>query len=231
MKEIVREHPLRPIILRFDLDKPQLEFEAKGLAAHYRMHDLAWDMQQQLREHYEVLTDLDIRLSELDYRLDAIVYNLNILEGFLQIRDPASLPPDEYNKEVVINVAEFFSEVIDHSKMMEDIHKPIRAEFDWFKAYFDMIYEKESWIDQALWDDVHQIYRNYQDAQVDIVTLDRDQEEFRGVLAEIDQLEDAYREYGDTVWGMYKRIHAKADDCYRRCEAVDKGFDELEGRE
>lgn len=234
MKEIVKEHQLRPIILRFDLGKPQLDFEAKGLAAHYLMHDLTWDMRQQLEKHYQVLEDIDVQLTELEYMLLPIEQDLDILEVFLKIKDPSVLPFDNYDEPVEINIdlGEFFKGVVYHNEMLQDIHKIVYAEFNWFEPHFDMIYEKESWIDEQLWNDVHQIYTNYLDAQVDIVTLDRDQEEFRGALAEVFDLQDNYREYGDTLFGMFNAIHKRCESCYKRSEIVNKGlndFDEKRG--
>lgn len=229
MKEIVKEHPLRPIVLRFDLDKPLLDFEKKGLHAHYLMHDLTWDMLQQLKAHHNALEEIDIKISELEYLLLPIEQELDILEVFLRIKDPAVLPFDEKDgeAEVTIDIGDFFQDVVQHNQCLQDMHAGIHAEYDWFDNHFDRIYEQESWIDKGLWDDIHQIYRNYLEAQVDIVTLDREQEEFKGVLTEVFDYQDIYMDYGDSVFAAYNELHKRSEEVYRRAEVVNSKLTDL----
>lgn len=229
MKEIVKEHPLRPIILRFDLKKPVLDFEKKGLHAHYLMHDLTWDMLQQFKAHNSALEEIDIEISELEYLLLPIEQELDIMEVFLQIKDPSVLPFDEKDgeAEITINIGDFFQGVVYHNQRLQDMHASVDSEHGWFKAHFDMIYEKESWIDTQLWDDIHQIYRNYLQAQVDIVTLDRDQEEFKGSLAEVFDYQDIYMDYGDSVFAAYNELHKRSEQVYLRAEVVNSKLTDL----
>ncbi|MBE8723077.1 hypothetical protein [Sphingobacterium pedocola] len=229
MKEIVKEHPLRPIILRVDLQKPLLDFEKKGLEAHYLMHDQTWDMLQQLKAHYQALEQLDFEIAELDYLLLPIEQDLDILEVFLKIKDPSVLPFDDKddNAEINIDLGEFYKGVAYHNQRLQDMHEDLESEYDWFIKHFDMIYEKESWIDEQLWDDIHQVYRNYLDAQVDIVTLDRDQEEFKGTLSEVHDYQDRYREYGESIFAAYNELHKRSEETYRRTEVVNQGLNKL----
>lgn len=233
MKEIVKEHPLRPIILRFDFDKPQLEFERKGLESHYQMHDLTWEMFQNFKQHYLALREIDLKISELDYLLLPIEQDLDILEVFLKIKDPSVLPFDEKDGEVDISIdlQTFYQGVHNHNLKLNDLHSLVTHEHDWFKAHFDMIYEKESWIDTSLWDDIHKIYRNYLDAQVDIVTLDRDQEEFRETLSEVFDYQDMYGDFGETIFEAYANLNKRSDLNYRRTEVVNEGLSKLGDKE
>lgn len=231
MKEIVKIHPFRPIILRFDFNKPQLEFEKKGLEAHYHMHDVTWDMAQQLRAHYQALEDIDVQITELEYLLLPIEQDLDILEVFLQIQDPSVLPFDDKDngRKLTIDIPDLYESIRLHNQRLHDLHADVIREYEWFHAHFDMIYEKESWIEESLWDDIHLIYRNYLQAQVDIVTLDRDQEEFRDALGEVFDFQDTYMEYGDTIFGAYNQLQERAEQCYDRSEVVSKGLNDLQG--
>lgn len=233
MKEIVKEHPLRPIILRFDISKPQPEFEKKGLESHYLMHDLTWKMSQNLKVHYQAMQEIDQKISELEYLLLPIEQDLDILEVFLKIKDPSVLPFDEKDGEVDISIdlQTFYQGVHDHNQGLNELHELVTLEYDWFKEHFDMIYDHESWIDDSLWDDVHQIYSNYLDAQVDIVTLDRDQDEFREALSEVFDYQDMYGEYAETVFEAYSTLNARADKNYRRTEVVNEGLGKLQSDE
>src|SRR5690606_35566954 len=111
---------------------------------------------------------------------------------------------------------------------MQALHTNVSKEYDWFQGHFDMIYEKESWIDEGLWDDIHEIYRNYLQAQVDIVTLDRDQEEFRGALSEVFDFQNTYMEYGETIFEAYNELQKRADESYRRAETVNKALNDMQ---
>jgi len=230
MKEIVKEHPLRSIILQFEFNKPQLEFEKKGLEAHYLMHDLTWDMLQKLKTHHKTLEEIDYDVSELEYLLLPIEQDLDILEVFLKIKDPSVLPFDLKDGEVEISIDlnGFYQSVRDHNQSMQALHTHVSKEYDWFQGHFDMIYEKESWIDEGLWDDIHQIYRNYLQAQVDIVTLDRDQEEFRGALSEVFDFQNTYMEYGETIFEAYNELQKRSDESYRRAETVNKALNDMQ---
>lgn len=229
MKEIVKEHPLRPIILRFDMGKPQLDFEKKGLETHYLMHDLTWDISQKLKEHNQALEEIDFEIAELEYLLLPIEQDLDILEVFLKIKDPSVLPFDKHDEgtEISIDLENFYKEVIYHNQRVQDLHDDISKEYQWFNAHFEMIYEKESWIDENLWNDIHLIYKNYLEAQVDIVSLDRDQEEFKTVLAEVNDLQDSYHEYGEVIFNSFNALQTRSEECYKRAEIVNKGLDEL----
>lgn len=232
MKEIVKEHPLRPIILCFDLDKPLLEFEEKGLASHYLMHDLTWETLQNLKTHYAACEQLDMEIAELEYLLLPIEQDLDILEVFLKIKDPSVLPFDDKHGQVDISIdlGEFFQGVLYHNQRLQDMHAAVDSEYLWFNEHFDMIYEKESWLDQQLWDDVHEIYRNYLQAQVDIVTLDRDQEEFRGALSDVFDFQDMYMDYGNSVLAAYNELHHRAEKNYRRAEVVNERLNDMENQ-
>ncbi|MBD1432714.1 hypothetical protein H8B06_07760 [Sphingobacterium sp. DN00404] len=230
MKEIVTEHPLRTIILRFDLKKTQLKTEKRGLDAHYHMHDLTWTMQQQLHAHYQTLEEIEIQVNELKYYLLPIEQDLDMLEVFLGIKDPSVLPFDEKddNTEIDIDLDAFYKDVSYHNQRIQDLHDEVSKEYNWYKQHFDMMYEKESWIDDSLWDDVHQIYLIYTEVQVDIVTLDRDQEEFREILSEVFDYQEIYREYAETLFQTYNELQKRSEENYRRTEIVNQALHKMQ---
>ena len=83
MKEIVRQHPLRSIILEFDEEKKTLDFEKRVLEAYYRQHDRTWDVKQQLLQHKEALSGLEAKIMELEYMLLPTEQELDFLEASL----------------------------------------------------------------------------------------------------------------------------------------------------
>ncbi len=227
MKEIVKEHPLRAIILRFDLSKNAPDFETKGLEAYYAMHDSTWQMRTQLSEHHNELIALIDEIAGLEFSLLPIEQELEFMEVVVGVRDPAELPVVEGR--FTINPSEVGDTVEAHSNAMKAFYPKVKAAWDWFDKHADFIYEKESWVAEGLHDLIHPIYSRYEEVSVDIVSLDRDQQEFYGAYAEVEQLQKAYFDCGDHAFEDYDRRLKRANETYRRFEVVDKLINERFG--
>src|SRR5690606_19873324 len=126
MKEIVKQHPLRPIILEFDMDKPALDFETEALAAYYRQHDKTWETKQRLHEHKDVLFQLEVKITELDYALLPIEQQLDFLEAGFQLTDQSGLPFIEEG--FTIDVGEFNNDIIQHNRELVELWTGVDAE-------------------------------------------------------------------------------------------------------
>lgn len=229
MKEIVKEHPLRPITLQFDFEKPLLDFEKKGLASHYLMHDITWNVWQQLQEHQKALETLGEEINNLEFLLLPIEQDMDIIEVFLGIKPPSVLPFDKQNDEfeLSIDIQELYASIAAHSERMKNLYDPIIAEYNWFHAHFDQFIDKDSWIDDSHWDATDAIYTNYLQAQVDLVSFDQDLEEFKGILSEVLDFEDRFMDYGDHIFEAYNTLHERSDDSYRRAELVSQKLQDL----
>ena len=226
MKEIVKQHPLRTIILGFDVDKQALDFEIKALDAYYRQHDSTWETKQQLLQHKEALFALEVKITELEYMLLPTEQQLDFLEAGFQLRDQRELPMIEEG--FTIDVADFNTGIINHNRELVELHGLLVAEQTWFNEWADFIYENENWFDQD--DDIgndliHDVFRRYEEVSVDIVSLDRDQQEFFGAVAEVNELQDEYFDYGESVFDMYSALHERSEKVYRRAERVNDHID------
>lgn len=117
---------------------------------------------QQLKQHNQALEEIDFEIAELEYLLFPIEQDLDILEVFLKIKDPSVLPFDKHDEgtEISIDLEDFYKGVIYHNQRIQDLHDDVSREYQWFNAHFEMIYEKEGWINEALWNDIHLIYKN-----------------------------------------------------------------------
>lgn len=223
MKEIVKEHPLRPIILLFDLKKKALDVEVKALEAYYRMHDRSWETKQSLLRHKEALSEIDLKTSELEYRLLPIQQQLDFLEAAFKLADNVELP--DMGERFTIDIVDFYTMVDSHNEDLRALHKQITTEMQWFNDWADYIYENEDWFDEQ--DDegdklIHQVFRHYNDVSVDIISLDRDQQDFFGVLAEIRKLQQEYFDYGGVVFEQYTRVHHESEEVYQRAVRVQR---------
>lgn len=227
MKEIVKEHPLRPIILRFDLKKKPLDFEQKALEAYYRMHDKSWAAKQNLQQHRDALRAIEARATELELDLATIERHLAFIEVTFKLTDNTKLP--EVHESFSLDIVDFYEEVENHNKALIELHRRVIAESDWFDEWLEQVYEREDWFDAQ--DDegsdlIHRVFRHYDDVSVDIISLDRDQQEFFGVLGEIRKLQENYFDYGESVIEYYNRLHFASEDAYQRALHIHKYVNE-----
>lgn len=230
MKEIVKQHPLRTIILQFDVKKQVLDFENQALEAYYRQHDRTWNTKEKLLLHKDALFDLDIKITELEYMLLPIEQQLDFLEAGFQIEGHGELPM--LDEEFSIDVSDFNQGTIYHHQELVELHDLLVAEQGWFNEWANFIYEHDDWFDEA--DDegdalIHEVFRRYEEVSVDIVSLDRDQQEFFGTVAEVRQLQDEYFAYGEAVFAMYTRLHERSENAYRRAERINDHIDKKFG--
>jgi len=221
MKEIVKQHPLRPIILEFDMAKPALDFETEALDAYYRQHDRTWDTKLKLLQHKDALFSLEVRITELEYSLLPIEQQLDFLEAGFQLTDQKELPFIEEG--FTIDVGDFNNDIIAHNRGLVELHGLVVAEQKWFNEWADFIYENEDWFDEE--DDIgdgliHKVFRHYEEVSVDIVSLDRDQQEFFGAVGEVTELQTEYFSYGETVFDLYTVLHGRSEKVYRRAERL-----------
>lgn len=227
MKTIIKEHPLRTIILDFDLEKQATDFETEALAAYYDMHDKTWETKQNLIKHKDKLFELDVQLTELEYMLLPIEQQLDFLEAGFELVKDVKLP--DIGDSFSIDVADFNREVIAHNDATIALHIDLLAEWKWFDNWADFIYEHEDWCATGQDDLIHAVFRQYEMVSVDIVSLDRDQQEFFGAHGEVRQLQSDYFDYGEQIFGMYNRIKERADAVYRRAEALDEHIEQKYG--
>lgn len=230
MKEIVKEHPLRPIILQFDLKKKALDFEVKALEAYYRMHDRSWETKQNLLRHKDAFMEIDMKTIELEYRLAPIKQQLDFLEAAFKLVNNVDLP--DMGERFSIDIVDFYTAVDSHNEDLRALHQQITAELQWFNDWADYIYDNEDdWFDEQDSEGdklIHKVFKHYDDVSVDIISLDRDQQEFFGVIGDIRKLQREYFEYGEEVSEQYTRVHHESEEVYQRAlrvkQYVDKHF-------
>jgi len=217
MKEIVKEHPLRPIILRFDPKKKSLDVEIKALEAYYSMHDRSWEVKQDLLKHKDTLSEIEFKTIELEYLLLPIKQQLDFLEAAFKLVENPELPLIE--EPFTIDIVDFYTDIDRHNEDLIELHKKITEEIHWFNDWADYIYDHETWLDERYKDGdklIREVFRRYDDVSVDIISLDRDQQEFFGELGNIRKLQQDYFDYGEEVFDQYERVQYESEDAYRR---------------
>src|SRR5690606_26235071 len=146
---------------------------------------------------------------------------LDFLEAGFQLKDQKDLP--FLDEEFTINVGDFNNDVIRHNKELVELWKGVDTEQKWYNHWANHIYENESWFDEQdnEGDDlIHKVFRHYEEVSVDIVSLDRDQQEFFETVGEVTDLQNEYFDYGESILNAYTALHGRSDKVYRRAEVL-----------
>lgn len=225
MTEILKQHPLRNIVLRFDLSKEMSDFEKEGLETYYRIHDETWDMSMRLNERTIELTHIDAGISRLHKELLPMEQKLDQLEADYGLRDGEDLPQME--EKVTHDGETFYSFTIPHNKKMVDLAKLLMEEWKWYDAQVDHMYYHEGWLKRDARAPVHVIYRRYKEASVDIVSLDKDEQKFLTAHSKVWKQQDAYFEYANKVFDAFEGLRERTENLYIRIEYIDNMLDGL----
>lgn len=67
---------------------------------------------------------------------------------------------------------------------------------------------------------IYKVLRHYEEISVDIVSLDRDQQDFFGVLGDIRKIQTDFFDYVEVVFEQYTRVHHLSEEIYRRAERI-----------
>jgi hypothetical protein len=220
MKTIVREHPLRTIILDFDLSKTPPDFETEALQAYYGMHDKTWETRQNLLFRKDRLDELEVQINETEYSLLPIEQQLEFLEAGLQLTEPAELPLIEGS--FSIDVGDFLRGVIEHHGRMHAVHRDLVTEWTWYNDWVNFIYDHEDWCDEKASKQIHEVFCRYKEVSIDIVSLDKDRDEFFGAHGEVRQLQEEYFEKAEQILEFYSQVSERAEQIYQRAEIIDQ---------
>ncbi|WP_293943465.1 MULTISPECIES: hypothetical protein [unclassified Sphingobacterium] len=235
MKTIVREHPLKDIILEFDESKTQPDFEKEALATYYEAHDEVYALKQRLDILAEGLADADAEVANLYMEALALEQSLEIIEDFLGLSAGDSIPDIE--GEITIDVAELFEDIRKHHDVFQQLYLQIDDLTKKYNFEMDLMDPddefQENWpIHSRYFTVFDKVFPRYEELSVDIVSIDDDQETFRGVYGELLEIYNANLALAEWVFANYKNLFDLVEPMYERTsvaiEAMNKKMrDEL----
>ena len=235
MKTIVREHPLKDIILEFDESKTQPDFEKEALATYYEAHDEVYALKQRLDILAEGLADADAEVANLYMEALALEQSLEIIEDFLGLSAGDSIPDIE--GEITIDVAELFEDIGKHHDVFQQLYLQIDDLTKKYNFEMDLMDPddefQENWpIHSRYFTVFDKVFPRYEELSVDIVSVDDDQETFRGVYEELLDIYNANLALAEWVFANYKNLFDLVEPMYERTsvaiEAMNKKMrDEL----
>lgn len=199
MKKIIKEHPLRPIVLSFDLSKKALPFEITALEAYYRSHDLTYETLQNLQEHQDELFLLDAKFTDLQSDIYRTGLQVEEMRGTLAKKGEVSVHSSSEATAVKRLFQKLELELRLIEKKLNAVAQHFVKEMQWYTTWCDYIYDNESWLTDSSPGLLLDIYTQYNDVSVDIISLDRDQEEFHKTYGRVYDLHLTYQEYGKQV--------------------------------
>ena len=214
MKEIVKEHPLRPIILQFDLNKKPLDFERRALDAYYRSHDRLWEVQQKILQHKRAVQQIEQQINEIGQEMLRIRQQTDFLEDKLHIDKTHQLP--EIKESFSIDIVDYYAAIDAQTDQRIALREEIILEIDWYNEWADYIYEHENWQDEEDEEGdrlMSEVFRHYNEVSVDIISLDRDRDEFHTAFGVTRRLQQVYFDYAAAVFDNF-------DDLQEACNAL-----------
>lgn len=218
MKEVVKEHPFRPIILNFDMRKKPHPAEIEALDAYYRMHDEAWEWHEEIGRRRDALTDIHNRQMEMEKTLATIELDVSFLEYTEGLRDHKDLPPRE--PAFSIEIQAFRDAVRQHNTDLIALNQKIRDEIKLSNDYSEYIYEYENKISFEGLERLRDIYRHWRHVRVDIMSLDRDEEEFKDVYKQLQREQYDYFDYTSYISESYIAFQEHCESVYLRAQRV-----------
>lgn len=226
MKTIIKEHPLKDIILDFDESKVAPDYENVALALYYEAHDVVQSLKEKCDSMAKDLETADSKISELYAEGLLLEQELDIIEDGLGLKPEEEMTPIE--TEMTIDVTEFIERVSAHNMEMQEFYDLIDSLTTRHNAFLDMLerdeYGGEYPVPAKYFDIFSDIYPRYEELCVDIVSLDEDEDKFRQEYSKVDKVYENNLDFTTEVIDNYYRLYYFTDDIYRRTEIVSEAL-------
>lgn len=213
---ILKEHPLRTIILEFDEDKVAPEFETMALDTYYEMHDRVWHWIERLRVAREKVPALEFRLEHVEDMYEEARQKLEHLLVMIPTnpeRPRVTMQLKMFTEELDRLLGEFVPDLIDQSATF--------YEYDTFSI------EEDAWLDDVAFKKFNAIFDDYESCKVDMVSFDRDLDDFKGSLGHIRKREGKYYDTMNRLIDSYTDLDEKIDSLYNRINEYDDSLSEF----
>ena len=225
MKSITRDHPLKPICLSFKMGKQAPPFEVEALKKYKKAHDETWKRRITYIAEKDRILLLKAEMADLSYELFDLGEQLEVFEEALGLPLPGGTSPMPLGPNYDINL--LFERIEQHNRTMQEFHTTIVKAANHYNKTVASLYEDDYIIDPMYFDILHEVYRRYEEVEVDTVSLDKDHQDFLGAYGEVRKLREDYMQFGQQVFDSYAGLLGDAEELYRRAEAVQDGIDTM----
>lgn len=230
MKHVTKQHPLKPISLSFHEGKQPPPFEVEALKRYKKAHDETWKRKMGYEAQKGQLMLLDSEIAELSYEIFDLGERLEVFEEAVGIGEPAS--PSAWDRESDFDLNAYFERILQHNQAVQQLHGQIVAAATQYNKAVAGLYDDDYMIDPMYFDILHELYQRYEEVEVDIVSLDKDHQDFLGAYGEVDKLREEYMQLGQNVFEGYAQLIDESENVYQRADAVQDGLDAMmDGKE
>lgn len=221
IKTIVKNHPLKDIILEFDDEITAPAFETEALNTYYEAHDKTWAVQEHVSGMMTRLKGVDDTIEDLSLRRLGIEQELEILEDWLGVNELED--KELFDGEIEIDIGTFFDISRQHNEDIQDLYENVvELTHIYNQDIEEGIYDDDCVIDPQYFEVLNEIYPRYEEVSVHTVSLDDDHQMF---LETYGKVEDSFFHYTDLsreIFEKYKNLVEITQPIYRRIEIIDQ---------
>ena len=225
MKSVTRDHPLKPIRLSFKEGKQAPAFEVEALKKYKKAHDETWKRRITYVAEKDRLLLLRSEMTDLSYELFDLGEQLAVFEEALGLTQLDEISRVELGPRYDINL--LFDRIEQHNRAVQRLHKAMVKASNRYNKAVAALYEDDYMIDPMYFDILHELFQRHEEVEVDIVSLDKDHQDFLEAYGEVEKLCEAYMQQGQGVFESYAGLLEDAEDLYRRANAVQDGIDTM----
>lgn len=219
MNEIITEHALRTIILRFDESKAAPEWETTALKIYQEMHDRTAQLAERLRVAREKIPELCFRKETIEEVLQDAKDKFEHLK--VMIPENPERPRVTMQLKMFLDtldelMADFIPDLIDHTMDFYD--------------YDEYTIKEDEWLSEVAFNAFNPIIDRYKECAVDMVSFDRDLDDFKGVLGHIRKREGKYYDQTNELSDSYTDFNEAVGNLHEQIDAFDDSILEFVGR-
>ena len=235
MKTIVREHPLKDIILEFDESKEQPDFEKEALSIYYEAHDELYALKKRLDVLASGLFRANDSIADLYMEGLTLEQSLDIVEDALGLSDGNDIP--EITAEITIDVTALFKDIEQHNQSFQQLYELIEDLTQRYNFEMELMdpadeYQEDWPIHRRYFEMFDKVFPRYEELSVNIVSVDDDQQAFLEAYQEISETYMSNLDFAEEVFESYRMLYEFVEPMYERTsKAIEAMAQKMKGKE
>ena len=216
MKQRIIKHPLMNIVLEYDETKPETDYEKELLKEYISIHDNALTILKQYQKLVYEYKELESKVEDRLKKLVAITHTAQSLNAEMQVLAKSNAELDDLNE----MHAKFSEYLTDINQFHYDLYEPLKEE----QLLLDEVYNKltdEEEVFEERFDKHHEnasdeLYTNWANHSLDLVSYDNYDQEFRDVFSRLLALEKDIQHESD----LYEELVENMNTTYALCNDI-----------
>lgn len=203
MKTICIKHPLRNLIYTTKKEGLSLNHEIQSLNEYRKAHDEVWKMKLLFeKERGSVLLAI-IKIDLMDREYQELLEMYNFYKENSQISESTSMYNIDYKLQVELR--DFYLQVKELHQAILRFYDEVRICTTAYNAIIDTFYRGDKPIDPLNFTVLDSIFLHHEDMDVDIVSLDKDLQEFLKTVTKVYNTMDDYIIQYNELYQIYSR--------------------------